>query len=56
MAWQQLTLHIDAADLPRTEALLRLAGAVWVALEAAAAVIVWRAVRLLRPYLESPTP
>lgn len=32
MAWQQLTLHIAAADLPRTEAMLRLAGAVSVAI------------------------
>jgi ribosomal protein L11 methyltransferase len=32
VAWQQLTLHINAADLPRTEVLLRLAGAVSVAI------------------------
>lgn len=32
MAWQQLTLRIAASDLPRTEALLRLAGAAAVAI------------------------
>jgi ribosomal protein L11 methyltransferase len=32
VAWQQLTLHIAAAELPRAEAILRLAGAVSVAI------------------------